>query len=94
VQLKGVHELDAYAFHQGNRYGLILFNYGLHTAREVSLEAPGISSRSSEKVLRLMHSGPGSSNEIANQVTVKEEGITGSNLSLPPCSMTVLEWQE
>jgi hypothetical protein len=94
VQLKSVHELDAYAFHQGNSYGLILFNYGLHTARAVSLEAPGINSRSSAKVWRLMHSGPGSSNEIENQVTVSEERIAGSNLSLSPCSMTVIEWQE
>jgi hypothetical protein len=94
VHLKGVHELDAYAFHYGQNYGLILFNYGLHTARAVSLEGPGINSRSSLKVWRLVNSGPGSSNETANQVTVKEEGITGNNLSLPPCSMAVLEWRE
>ena len=94
VQLKHVHELDAYAFHQSQSYGLILFNYGLHAARSVSIDAPGISARSNLRVWRLIHSGPESSNEVATQVTVREEEITGSNLSLPPCSMAVLEWQE
>jgi hypothetical protein len=94
VHLKGVHELDAYAFHRDQNYGLILFNYGLNTSRAVSLEGAGITSHSRLHVWRLINSGPGSSNEMANQVTVREEGITGNNLSLPPCSMAVLEWQE
>jgi hypothetical protein len=94
VQLKGVHELDAYAFHLGRNYGLVLFNYGLHTARSVSVEASGIGVGSSFKMWRLIHSLPGSTNENEIQVTVKEEGIIGSNLSLPPCSMSVLEWQQ
>jgi hypothetical protein len=94
VQLKHVHELDAYAFHQGNSYSLVLFNYGLHAARAITLEAPGVSSHSNLRVWKLANSGPGSSNETANQVTVKAEEISGGDLSLPPCSMTVLEWQE
>jgi hypothetical protein len=94
VQIKSVHELDAYAFHNGQSYGIILFNYGLHAARAVSIEAPGIGARSNLRVWRLIHSGLGSSNETSIQVTVREETITGSNLSLPPCSMAVLEWQE
>jgi hypothetical protein len=94
VQLRGVHELDGYAFHKGNSYGLILFNYGLHESRTVTLEAPGINPSSNLRVWKLANSGPGSSNESTNQVTVREEGIRGSYLSLLPCSMTVLEWQE
>jgi hypothetical protein len=94
VQIQGVHELDAYVFHQGQRYGMILFNYGLHTVRAVSVEGPGLNSSTSLKVWRLINSGPGSTNEVATQVTVREENITGSNLSLPACSMVVLEWQE
>jgi len=94
VQLKSVHELDSYAFHHGNNYGMVLFNYGLHTARAVTLEAPGINSHSRLKVWRITNSGPGSSNETTTQVTVMEEEITGTNLSLPPCSMAVLEWRE
>ncbi len=91
---RGVHELDAYAFHHGQNYGLILFNYGLHTSRAVSLEGPGINSHSNLRIWRLVNSGPESSNESGNQVKVSEEGITGNNLSLPPCSMAVLDWQE
>jgi hypothetical protein len=94
VQLRGVHELDAYAFQLGRSHGMILFNYGLHTARAVSVEGPGLNSNTSVKVWRLINSGPGSTNEVATQVTVMQEGITGSNISLPPCSMAVLEWQE
>ena len=94
VKLRSVHELDAYAFHHGQSFGLILFNYGLHTSRSVSIEAQGITSHSSLKLSMLVNSGPGSSNETATQVTVREEAITGSHLSLPPCSMAVLEWQE
>jgi hypothetical protein len=94
VELKGVHELDAYAFHQGRSFAIVLFNYGLHTPRSVTVEAPGITASSHLRVWKLTHSGPGSSNEDSTQVTVREQGIIGSNLSLPPCSMAVLEWQE
>jgi len=39
-RLKGFHQLDAYAFEEGKGHGLIVFNYGLHQARRISLEAP------------------------------------------------------
>jgi hypothetical protein len=94
VQLKGVHELDAYAFQQGQSHGMILFNYGLRLARSVDVEAPGITSSVRVKVWRVTNSGLGSSNETTTQVTVRQEEITGSSISLPPCSMAVLEWQE
>ena len=94
VQIKGVHELDAYAFQQGRSHEMILFNYGLHRAKAVSVEGPGLNSNANVKVWRLINSGPGSTNEVATQVTVMQEVITGSNVSLSPCSMTVLEWQE
>jgi len=41
VRLRGVHEIDAYAFEEGKGHGLIVFNYGLHQSRRVSLEGPG-----------------------------------------------------
>ena len=44
VRLSAVHEIDAYGFQQGKWHGLVLFNYGLHQARRVSLEGPGLSS--------------------------------------------------
>jgi hypothetical protein len=41
VRLSGFHEMDAYAFEEGRRHGLIVFNYGLHQIRRISLEGPG-----------------------------------------------------
>jgi hypothetical protein len=92
VRLKGFHEIDAYAFEEGRGHGLIVFNYGLHQTRRVSLEGPGLNSGA--KLWRLVSPGPGASNEGATQVTVREERFGGGELEMTPCSMAVLEWQE
>jgi len=92
VHLKAAHELDAYAFQEGNSHGLILFNYGLHQGRRVSLAAPGLNSH--VKVFRLASPGPGATNETETQVRIEEEKFEGPEMLLPPCSMTVLEWTE
>jgi hypothetical protein len=94
VRLKGVHELDAYAFQEGKWHGLIVFNYGLHQARRLTLEAPGLSSHRNVGLWRLLSPEPGSTNEAGQQVTVKEDRFAGAGMLLPPCSMAVLEWQE
>jgi len=54
VRLNGVHELDSYAFQDGKWHGLILFNYGLHQARGVSIEAPGLARNPAVKLWRIM----------------------------------------
>jgi hypothetical protein len=92
VRLSGFHEMDAYAFEEGRRHGLIVFNYGLHQIRRISLEGPGL--RSGANLWRLLSPGPGASNEGATQVTIREERYGGGELEMPPCSMAVLEWQE
>jgi hypothetical protein len=92
VRLKGAHEIDAYAFEEGKEHGLIVFNYGLHQMRRISLDGPGL--RAGAKAWRLVSPGPGASNETTPQVTIKEEQFGGGDLALPPCSMEVLEWQE
>jgi hypothetical protein len=92
VRLKGFHQLDAYAFEEGKGHGLIVFNYGLHQARRISLEAPGLTS--SAKLWRIASSGPGANNEATPEVTIREERFSGTELAMPPCSMAVLEWQE
>jgi hypothetical protein len=94
VQLKGVHELDAYAFQDGKTHGLIVFNYGLHQSRQLSVEAPGLKSSPNAKLWRLVSSGPGANNEDQVQVTVEEEHFQGTELRLAPCSMAVVEWSE
>jgi hypothetical protein len=94
VRLNGVHEIDAYGFQDGKSHSLIVFNYGLHLARRMSVEAPGLIAKSNPKVWRLVSSGPGANNEDQLQVTVKEEKLNGTELELAPCSMAVLEWSE
>jgi hypothetical protein len=94
VRLNGVHEIDAYGFQEGKTHGLIVFNYGLHAVRRISVEAAGLNANSDAKVWRLVSSGPGSSNEQEVQVTVKEERLKGTELDLAPCSMAAVEWSE
>jgi alpha-L-arabinofuranosidase len=94
VRLNGVHEIDAYAFQDGKTHGLIVFNYGLHQARRINLEAAGLNANSAAKVWRLVSSGPGSSNEQEVQVSVKEERLSGTELDMAPCSMAAVEWSE
>jgi hypothetical protein len=94
VHLNGMHEIDAYGFQDGKTHGLIVFNYGLHATRRVSIEAAGLNANSDAKVWRLVSSGPGSSNEQEAQVTVKEERLNGTELDLAPCSMVAVEWSE
>jgi hypothetical protein len=79
---------------RGESRGLVVFNYGLHQSRRISVEAPGLRSNPNVKLWRMVSSGPGSSNEDAAQVTVSEEKLTGAELDLAPCSMAVLEWTD
>ena len=94
VHLTGMHEIDAYGFQEGLVHGLIVFNYGLHQARRISIEAAGLSSNSDGKVWRLVSQGPASNNEQDVQVTVKEEHFKGTEIDLAPCSMAAVEWSE
>lgn len=94
VHLKGAHEIDAYAFQEGKWHGLIVFNYGLHQARRIALDAPGLANNPNVNLRRLVSPGPGATNETTVQVRVTSETFRGSELSLPPCSMAVLEWSE
>jgi hypothetical protein len=108
VSLRNTHELDAYAFQDGKWYGLIVFNYGLHRARRIDIEAPGLPPQRPRPVavdpglahnanvhlLRLVSSGPGDTNEETVEVKIQEEHFEGMELTLAPCSMAVLEWQQ
>jgi alpha-L-arabinofuranosidase len=94
VKLRGVHELDAYGFQQGKWHGLVVFNYGLHQGRRISLEAAGLSSSSVVNISKITSYSPGDSNEETAQVKVTQEQLKGTELVLAPCSMAVLEWTE
>jgi 3',5'-cyclic AMP phosphodiesterase CpdA len=94
VSLRNTHELDAYAFQDGKWHSLIVFNYGLHRARRVSIQAPGLAGNAQASLWRLVSSRPGDTNEETVEVKIQEEHFTGTELTLGSCSMAVLEWQE
>jgi len=94
VRLQGVHELDAYGFQDGKTHGLVVFNYGLHQARRVVVDGPGIKSNQNIDLWRVVSPGPGAGNEDTVQVKAKQERWAGGELTIPPCSMAVLAWQE
>lgn len=94
VRLKDFHELDAYGFEDGGWRGLIVLNYGLHQARRISVDDPGLKPNQNISLWRMVSPGPGATNEEATQVTVREEQLQGSEFTVPACSMVVLEWQE
>jgi hypothetical protein len=94
VRLSGVHEIDAYGFQNGKSHGLAVFNYGLHQARRVSVDGPGLSGNAGVSLWRIISSGPGDTNEETVRVRVKQEPFDGRELVIAPCSMVVVEWQE
>ena len=94
VRLNGVHEIDAYGFEDGNRHGLIVFNYALHQSRRITVDAPGLKLNGSSRLWELVSSGPGANNEDAVGVTVQERIFDSNGLELPPCSMAVLDLNE
>jgi len=94
VRLKGVHELDAYGFQDGKAHGLIVFNYGLHQARRISIDAPGFKPHQNMHLWRVVSPSPGAGNEDTVQVKAREERWAGGELIIPPYSMAVLDWQE
>ncbi len=94
VRLRNAHEIDAYAFQDGRWHSLVVFNYGLHVARRFRIEAPGLAHSANAKVARLVSSSPGDTNEETTKVTIEEERLAGSEITVAPCSMAVVEWTE
>ncbi|HKN19863.1 MAG TPA: hypothetical protein VJX73_00520 [Terracidiphilus sp.] len=94
VSLRDAHEIDAYAFQDGKWHSLIIFNYGLHPARRISVEAAGLGHDANATISRLVSSSPGDTNEETVRVRIEQEHFAGSEIILAPCSMAVLEWTE
>lgn len=94
VSLSAVHEIDAYAFEDGKRHSLIVFNYGLHDARRIRVQAAGLAHDPNATLSRLVSASPGDTNEDTNKVRIETGPFTGNEMIVPPCSMAVLEWSE
>jgi hypothetical protein len=94
VKLSGMHELDGYGFEEGNWHGMVLFNYGLHQSRRVRIEGPGVRAGMQVNVWKMESPSPGANNEERVEVRLTEGRAEAGQLTLAPCSMTVVEWRE
>ena len=96
VELRGAHELQTFAFADGERRSLIMLNLSRTQTRTVQLAAGNAPIGFVEKtVLAPAHLSDG--NELAETVRPAVTTLPASRaagpLSLPPGSMTVLRWQ-
>lgn len=94
VQLHNQHLIDAYGFRDGHQVALIVFNYDLQRSHAVILDRPFSAPSGARSVTKLNSSSPASNNEGVTQVMVQTSSSVENQLTLPPCSMTLLEWQE
>ncbi len=94
VSLRDVHEIDAYAFRDGKRHSLIVFNYGLHEARRIGIDDTGLAHDANATLAWLASSQPSDTNEATVKVRIEEERFRGGELTLAPCSMAVIQWTE
>jgi len=94
VQLQGQHLLDAYGVREDKQVSLIVFNFDLHQSHRVFLDRAGQGHSMGTTVTWLDSSSPASKNERVTQVTIQTRSSVENEITLPPCSMTVLEWRE
>jgi len=95
IQLEGAHELQTFAFAEGNRRSLILLN--LSRTETIPVQFAGAQSPSGAvEESRLNSPNLTDSNEIRATVTVTRTHISGFSPAapypLPPHSMTTLTW--
>ncbi len=100
ITYKDIPALWSYAFREGNRSGLILFNLDTQETHEVTLKLPGEASDRSATAWWLTADDIGANNEYENgypRVKIREEQISnftsGSKLKLPSFSMVAITWE-
>jgi len=99
AKLPGAHFIQSFAFTDGSRCSLVLFNLSRNTPLPVTFSGsivPGSASHASIEVSRLTSSHLTDTNELAQTVAIKHETVQnfdpGKQYVLPPYSMTVLSW--
>lgn len=92
--------IRSYAFKDGARRGLILFNFDTREARPVKLALPGAVKDKAARAWRLAADSIAANNEYETgdpQVRIAEETIrgfgSGCRLDLPAHSMLVVQWE-
>jgi hypothetical protein len=95
VQLSGAHYLQSFAFRQGSRYKLVLYN--LHRSSALPVNFGGSAMPSGNVTIeRYSSSQITDNNETAENVRITTQTAASFNpsaaFSLPPYSLTVLTW--
>src|ERR1019366_8936131 len=95
VQLAGAHYLQSFAFSSGSHNSLVVFN--LHRTDTLPVTFSGANAPfGTVQMQELWSERPTDSNEVSATVNIISTALTGfdsrSGLSLPPYSMTVLNW--
>ena len=100
VKLSGAHLIQSFAFTDGSRCSVVLFNLSRNAALPVTLSgalAPH-GPHATIQVGRLTSAHISDGNELAQHVDIKHETLPdfdpGKPYSLPPFSMTVLSWPD
>ena len=95
VEMKSAHDLDFFGFtaRQGQRQHAVLVVFNLSRTEAHTMQVQGVDSGAKLRWSRLGEGDPAASNE--NFLQVKEEtGVNvGGKLTLPACSLTILEWE-
>ena len=93
IQYNGAHFIQAFAFANGNREGVIIFN--LHRTSPLDVNFSGLNAPSGAVVMRRLSANAiTDTNENAENVVIQTTNFTAfdpaASLTLPPFSMTVL----
>jgi hypothetical protein len=95
VEYNGAHYVHSFAFSDGDRRGIVIFNLHRSAALDVNFAGPNAPS-GSVTLKRLTAASPRATNENGDNVVVTTQTLAGftptANLSLPPYSMSVLSW--
>ena len=95
VQMNGAHDLQSFAFANGSNHSLIVFNLSRTTALPVAFGG-STAPTGAVQMQQLTSANPSDNNENGEVVRVTSSTLNNFNpasgLSLPPYSMTVLQW--
>ena len=87
--------IQSYAFHNGSRWGLVLFNLNLEDSLSVGLDLPGKPAGDME-VFRIAPDSLSDDNEDERTVTIEPVSLDSpgipESIELPPHSLTGLTW--
>ena len=92
VQFTGAHDLQSYAFQQGSSFSLIVFNLSRSSTLPVTFSGANAPT-GTVQMQQLTSANVSDTNESSNVVQIATSTLTTpGGLSLPPYSMTVLNW--